>query len=135
MQVKERMARAPKAEVAGLLGLARRAGAVVLGVDGVRRALREGRARLVILSGDAAPGQLQKLEGILAAGRVPVRWVDRRETLARAVGRSSVSAIAVTTRSFAEQLLSRLPASSLKGAAPEEVAQGSKEESGTDAGR
>jgi len=125
----------PRADAQGFLGLARRAGATVLGVEGVRKALREDRAFLVILAEDAAPGQLAKLEGLLSEKEIPVRWMERRDMLAQAMGRASISAVAITTRSFAEQLLSRLPAGSLPGAAPVEGGQGPKEEVGTDAGR
>lgn len=126
---------APSPEAIGFLGLARRAGAAVVGLEAVRQALRDGGAQLVVLAGDAAPGQLHKLEGLLANRDVPVRWMDRQDDLGAAVGRAPVSAVAVMKRSFAEQLLSRLPDRSPPGIETTVTGRGPKEESSTDAGR
>lgn len=90
--------------VLGLLGLARRAGSVVRGVSAVRDAVRSGEARLVILAEDASAGQLGKLTGLLEAREVVVRWMESRERLGLAIGQAPISALAVTTQSFAEAL-------------------------------
>lgn len=94
----------------GLLGIARRAGAVVPGVDASRRAIREGSALLAVLAADAAPGQLDKVKGLLEHREIPVRWVATRDLLGRAVGRPGTSVVVITRHSFAEQLLETLPA-------------------------
>jgi ribosomal protein L7Ae-like RNA K-turn-binding protein len=92
-----------------LLGLAHRAGAVATGVPAVREALRNDAARLVIMAGDASPGQLRKVRGLLEHRELPVRWVTTRDALGRALGRPGTSVVALTTHSFVEQLSSRLP--------------------------
>lgn len=118
----------------GLVGLARRAGAVVSGVEGSREAVRTGSALLVILAADAAPGQLKKVRGLLAHREVPVRWVPSQVGLGRSVGRSIASVVAITSHSFADQLMRRLPAHP-SGVAARDASGQPKEKVGTDAGR
>ena len=92
-----------------LLGLAQRAGAVERGVDAARRAVREGRARLIIFADDASATQLRKLTGLLEHRPVPRRRVADRAALGAALGAPPVSAVAITRSEFAEWMLERLP--------------------------
>lgn len=104
------MGRDPReAEALGLLGLARRAGAVVQGTDGVRKALLSGDLSLVVFASDASEVQLEKVLKVLRHHEVPVRWVSRREVLGHAVGGGPLSVLGVKTRSFADRLLPVLP--------------------------
>lgn len=96
-------------EATGLLGLARRAGAVEAGTSAVRKALRTGRAHLVLVAADAAEGQRRKLVGLLARGSVPVRVYGDRAALGAAIGTAPVSALAVTDPALAAPLLEVLP--------------------------
>jgi len=120
--------RDPRAEARGLLGLARRAGGLVHGVDAVRRSLNAGEVELVILAEDAAPGQIQKVLGLLRHHPVNTRWVAGQIWLGEALGTSGVSAVGITHRSFADSLLRVLPAGRRDAVQPEE-------EPGLDAGR
>ncbi len=112
----------------GLLGLARRAGAVVLGTEAVRAAVHADSARLVVFAADAADGQLKKVKGVLRHHPVPVRWVPDRATLGAAVGSGPLAVVAVSGASFAESLARALPER-------REERRAGQEESGTDAGR
>jgi len=111
----------------GMLGLARRAGAVVSGTELVRGAVKAGRAHLVIFAADAASGQLGKVEGVLRHHPLPVRWAPDRVALGAAVGSGPLSVVAVSEPSFAETLGRALPHR-------REDATLGQEESGTDAG-
>jgi ribosomal protein L7Ae-like RNA K-turn-binding protein len=83
------------------LGLARRAGALDVGVAAARQAVRDGRARLVVLAADAAAGQRAKVEAVAEARGVPVRIVASSEVLGAAVGHGPVTALAVTDAGLA----------------------------------
>jgi ribosomal protein L7Ae-like RNA K-turn-binding protein len=120
--------RDPRAEARGLLGLARRAGALVHGIDAVRRGLNAGEIELVILAEDAAAGQIRKVLGVLRHRSVDTRWVDGQIWLGEALGSAGVSAVGITHRSFADSLLRVLPAGRREAGQPEE-------EPGLDAGR
>jgi ribosomal protein L7Ae-like RNA K-turn-binding protein len=100
-----------QSKVLGLLGLARRAGAVSPGVEATRRSLGTGEVRLVLLATDASETQLEKVRGLIRRRGVPVRHVAARDALGKALGRGRLSVVGVTTRSFATQLLEQLPPS------------------------
>lgn len=94
--------------VMGLLGLARRAGGLVLGPEAVRQGVRGGEVALVLLAMDAAPGQAAKVERLLAHGTVPWRRFGTRSELGAALGGSAYSAVGVTRGGFADRLLEEL---------------------------
>ena len=96
------------ADALGLLGLARRAGAVTPGVGATRRALQAGSVRLVLLAADASATQWKKVRGRARGAGVPVEMVASRVVLGRALGRTELSVAGVTDRSFAKQLQERL---------------------------
>ena len=98
-----------KARALELLGLAQRAGAVERGVDAARRAVREGRARLVLIAEDASAAQLKKITNLLEHRTVPHRAAGGRDELGAAVGAAPLSAVAVTRQDFAEPMLRHLP--------------------------
>lgn len=97
-------------EVLSLLGLALRAGGAATGIRASRDAVRSGVARLVLTAGDASETQLEKVLGLARERDVPHRVVADRGTLGRALGSSSISAVAVTNPSLAERILEQLPA-------------------------
>lgn len=98
-----------EAEVLGLLGLARRAGAVAAGTEAARRAVQAGEAHLVLLAGDASPTQLKKIVGPAGRAGVIRRTIADRDRLGAALGGPPLSAVAVTNAGFAEQVLRRVP--------------------------
>lgn len=100
---------ARESEVLSLLGLAARAGAVAMGTDATRRTARRGEARVVILAGDAAHGQRRKVLNLIRHKSVPHATLADRASLGAAVGGAPLSAVAVTSASFAEHVLRRLP--------------------------
>ncbi len=91
-----------------LLGMARRAGALAYGTGSTRRALKEGRARLILFAQDASDTQREKVMKLLRHGTTPRATLGTREALGSAVGSAPVSAVAVTDRGFAKELLARL---------------------------
>lgn len=96
------------AEALRLLGLARRAGAVAAGTQRAREAVRSDRAKLLLVAGDAAELQRQKVERIALKKGVPKVIVADRVALGAAVGGPPLSAIAVTEAGFAQRLMERL---------------------------
>ena len=91
-----------------LLGMARRAGALAYGTGSTRRALKEGRARLVLFAQDASETQRDKVMKLLLHGKTPRAILGTREALGSAVGSAPVSAVAVTDRELAKELVARL---------------------------
>ena len=95
-------------EALRLLGLARRAGSVAPGTDAARRAVRAGEARLILTAGDASGVQLKKIRSALKNRPIPWGTLGDRATLGAALGRGPVSAVAVTTESFARAIQDKL---------------------------
>ncbi len=91
-----------------LLGLARRAGAVAPGTDAVRRAIREGDARLILVARDASSVQLEKIRTTLHDRSIPQAVLGDRNTLGAAVGFARLTAVAVTDRALADRLVAEL---------------------------
>ena len=87
-----------------LLGIARRAGALAYGTGSTKRALKEGRARLVLFAQDASETQRDKVMKLLRHGSTPRATLGTREALGSAVGSAPVSAVAVTNKEFAKEL-------------------------------
>ncbi|MDT8367739.1 MAG: ribosomal L7Ae/L30e/S12e/Gadd45 family protein [Longimicrobiales bacterium] len=98
----------PAIEAYALLGLARRAGSVVTGTGAVRDAVRDGRARLVVLARDAAEGQRGKVDGLLRHRTTPHLVWGTQEELGQAVGSAPLSAIAIMEDGIAAQLQAKL---------------------------
>jgi ribosomal protein L7Ae-like RNA K-turn-binding protein len=100
---------APKRSDAwALLGIARRAGAVQVGVERSREAVRSGEARLVVSAADAAPGQVKKVVALARAREVPVLDGPSRRELGGLVGVAECSALVVTDDRLALEFSERL---------------------------
>lgn len=93
-----------------ILGLARRAGALALGSEAVRSALRAAQVRLLIVASDAARGQVGRIEKLAGHGQVPCRTLGTRAELGSAVGGPPLSAVGVTLEGLAVRLLEELDA-------------------------
>ncbi len=100
------------------LGLARRAGAFVVGYDQVADLLRRGAAAVLVVAVDAAEGQAGRLCRL--AGDLPVVRCLLREEIGRAVGRADATYAAVAPGALARRLVrdgSRLAGLGAGGAA------------------
>lgn len=126
--------RDPESDALGLLGLARRAGQAVLGVDAVRRALKAGELRVVVRAAGGSGTQWEKVEGVLRHREVLVRWVSDREVLGRALGSGPVSVAGIRTGALAKQVVEKLPSRPPDSPGREGV-QEEQEESRSHAGR
>ena len=100
-----------KSSALRLLGLARRAGAVALGTDSVRRAIRDGEALLILMAEDASSVQLKKLRTTRDDGSIPRVTLGDRATLGAALGMAELSVVAVTQASLANRLVEELEGS------------------------
>lgn len=87
-----------------LLGLAARAGALLPGTERVREAARNGTLRLAIVAEDVSDNSLNKLLPLLQKRGTPHVVVFTRDQLGAAVGRGPLSAVGLTSESFASRL-------------------------------
>lgn len=84
-----------------LLGLARRAGALVVGTARVRQALQKGRVELVVVAADRSKRTDEKVVRLAEGRGVRIVVGPAAADLGRQVGRATVQAVGVTQGQFA----------------------------------
>ncbi len=87
------------------LGLCRRAGKCQSGAFAAQKAVRERKARLVLLQADASAETRAKMEALCRERGVPLRLVPE---VGRAIGKDGHVVMAVTDNGFANMILDAL---------------------------
>lgn len=87
-----------------LLGLANRAGKIVTGEEQVLKEIRNKKAKLVILAGDASTNTVKKFQDKCQSYDVPLKTVADRNTLGHSIGKLERVVIAVLDGGFADKL-------------------------------
>lgn len=85
-----------------LLGLGARAGHLVIGVDGVRRALQQGGVHCLVLAGDASPRAREKTVGLARGKDIPVLAGPSAAELGARLGHPPVMVVGVRDRALAQ---------------------------------
>jgi ribosomal protein L7Ae-like RNA K-turn-binding protein len=91
-----------------LLGLANRARRVTSGEELVLKEIRNGNAKLVLLSEDASSNTAKKINDKSGYYKVPLRTVTDRYTLGSAIGKDARVVVAVVDIGFANKLMQLL---------------------------
>ena len=85
----------------GVIGLAKRAGALCIGTEQVVAEVRKGRAKLVLIASDVSENTAKRLTDKADYRRVPwERIPPEMRSLGRLVGREYASAVAFTQEGF-----------------------------------
>ena len=94
-------------KLAGLLGIARRAGHILVGFDAVRAALLAGRTKAVLLAADCSPKTEKELCFAGQESKCPIiRLTADKAELAGALGwEKPIAAVATDDRGFAAAML------------------------------
>ena len=87
--------------IAGLLGLARKAGKLALGSDAVETALRQRKIFVLVFAEDASRATTGELERLAMKNDVPVLYLSSRDELGKLVGRETLAVLGVIDSSFA----------------------------------
>lgn len=90
-----------KAKLLGALGLARRAGKLLLGEDQVLDALKKDAVAFVLLAGDAGPNTTKRTTDKTSFHRIPLLTALSGAEMATATGRKVLKVAGVTDRGFA----------------------------------
>jgi ribosomal protein L7Ae-like RNA K-turn-binding protein len=91
-----------------LLGLANRARKIISGEELTVKEIRNGRAKLVLLSEDASLNTQKKITDKCNSYRVPYKMVDNRYELGQAIGKEARVVVALLDDGFAKKLLTLL---------------------------
>lgn len=96
------------ADLAGLLGIAARAGWIVAGEEACTRALRAGRVHLILMATDTGANGEKKVTDKCEFYRVPLLRPMTKEELGRAIGKEVRTTVGITSRQFAKRLIQSL---------------------------
>ncbi len=98
----------PKDKVLSLLGIAQKAGRVVSGEFSVEKAVKEGKACLVLVAKDASDNTKKMFRNMCSYYEVPVYVHSEKETLGHCIGKQFRASLAVTDVGFANALKKQL---------------------------
>jgi ribosomal protein L7Ae-like RNA K-turn-binding protein len=99
----------------GLLGLAARARALLVGTAAVREGVQQGLVQVVVLADDRSARTQDKVERLARARSVPVVVGPPAAELGRRIGHGTVQAVGVTDPSLAEGFLAKVGGRSAGG--------------------
>ncbi len=94
--------------VYSMISLACKAGKIVTGEDAVRNAVRAGKVKLLILSGDASENTEKRFRNAAAFYHVECKVWGTKEQLGLCVGKSERSVVAITDQGFGDALRIRI---------------------------
>lgn len=95
-------------KILSLLGLSAGGRNLVSGEFSTEKAIKEGKAKLVIVSSDASDNTKKKFTNMCTFYKIPVRFYTSKEDLGRAIGREMRSSVAVTDLGMAVNILKHL---------------------------
>ncbi len=91
-----------------MLGLATRSGNVASGGFATEQAIKRGKARLVIVAGDASDNTKKKFRNMCDFYRTPCVCYSDREALGHAMGKEDRACLAVTDEGLANSIRKHL---------------------------
>lgn len=93
-----------------MLGLAAKAGKIVSGEFMTEKALKEGRACLVLVAEDASENTKKHFRDMSDYRHVPIRFFGIKEELGRCIGKEFRASLALTDSGFAKSLMEKIDA-------------------------
>ena len=103
-----------KKETLNMIGLAKRAGAVMSGSFLVEQALRKRKARLVLVAEDASENTKKQIMDLWRHRPVPLALAGEKEELGHALGQGERSCLAVTDENLAAAVRKKLEEEGIK---------------------
>ena len=92
-------------DLLALLGLGRRAGALAVGVEAVRRELQAGKLACVVVARDLSPRAQEKVARLATARSVPLITGPEAEIIGLRLGKPPVMAVGVRDSALASGML------------------------------
>lgn len=87
--------------VISMLGLAEKAGKIASGEFAVEKAVKEGRAHLVVVAADASDNTRKMFQNMCEYYRVPLLVYSDKDTLGHGIGKMTRASLAVLDQGFA----------------------------------
>jgi ribosomal protein L7Ae-like RNA K-turn-binding protein len=87
------------------LGLAAKAGKLLSGDETCERAIKAGKAQLVLVSGDASGNTLKKFTDMCNFRGIQLKLFGEKEKIGRYIGKDIRSVVVITEIGFAKRLI------------------------------
>lgn len=87
-----------------MISLATKAGKTSSGEFLTEQAVKEGKAHLVIVAGDASANTKKKFQNMCDFYKVPIYFFEDKETLGHAMGKEIRASLAITDAGFAKSI-------------------------------
>ncbi len=91
-----------------MLGLAAKAGKVFSGEFSTEKAVKDGRARLVIVAEDASDNTKKQFKNMCTYYRVPIYFLCSKSELGHSIGKEFRASVAVTDDNLAENIIKKI---------------------------
>ncbi|SHN16673.1 YlxQ family RNA-binding protein [Gracilibacillus kekensis] len=91
-----------------IIGLANRAGKCTFGEELIVKEIQSKKSKLVLIASDTGDQTRKKLTDKCVFYNIPFFFVDERETLSQAVGKSGRVAVSIHEQGFAKKLMTLL---------------------------
>ncbi len=95
-------------KVLSYIGLATKAGKLVSGEFMTEKAVKEGRAALVIVAQDASDNTKKMFTNMCSFYNVPIVVIEEKEILGHAMGKQFRASLAITDTGFADAIKKQL---------------------------
>ncbi len=95
-------------KVISLLGLAERAGKIASGEFAAEKAVKTGKARLIIVAEDASDNTKKKMKNMTAFYETPLYVYGSKDDLGHCIGKEYRSMVAVLQPGFAKSVMKQL---------------------------
>lgn len=97
-----------KNKVLSMLGLATKAGKTATGEFSTEKAVKSGKASLVLVAGDASDNTKKKFRNMCSYYQVEYREYSDKDSLGNACGKETRASLAVTDEGFAKALCKQI---------------------------
>ncbi len=91
-----------------MIGLAQRAGKVVSGEFSTEKAVKTGKASLVIVAGDSSDNTKKMFTNMCEFYEVPLFFYSDKERLGHAIGKEFRASLAVLDENFSNQIIKHI---------------------------
>ena len=97
-------------KVLSMLGLAAKAGNIASGEFSTEKSVKEGKAYLVIVAGDASDNTKKHFRDMTTFYEVPMFIYSEKETLGHAIGKEFRASLSVNNECFAKSIAEKIRA-------------------------
>ena len=94
----------PKNRIYSFLGLATKAGKLISGEESCEKAIKSGKACLIIVAEDASDNTRKKFKDMCVYRKITISFFGEKELLGRYTGKKMRAVVAILEKGFAERL-------------------------------